>query len=260
MNSMVDFTFRIRWWKKKDFRYLFIKGKLTALLRRGDYRIGIRNLHNIQSGIYSITRDILVDVFPVTLKEFSAFIRSGGYFNDDNWTSGTEGRESGGDALLKRIGYSLDRNCHPVTNINWYEAAAYAKWCGKRLLKEKEWEVAAQGTLITKSVKEQGSNVQDLLIKENPYLGENVDGSRLSYIGCAHMLELVREWCDDWYNPNYISDFPMVHGENRCLRGVYFGNLPPPEPEHIASRNRMNPLEYDGRTGFRCCSTFDEMK
>jgi iron(II)-dependent oxidoreductase len=98
-----------------------------------------------------------IDVTPVTCGAFLEFVDDGGYEDprlwvDDGWRWT---RESGarapkhwlreGSGWVERImdvKRALDPR-RPVVHVSYYEADAFARWAGKRLPSEIEWEVAA---------------------------------------------------------------------------------------------------------------------
>jgi ergothioneine biosynthesis protein EgtB len=89
----------------------------------------------------------------VTSGEYQAFIDDGGYRRPEFWLS------AGWD-IVKQRGWQAPAYWHedgvftlgglrsrrmeePVCHVSFYEAAAYAKWAGKRLPREEEWELAS---------------------------------------------------------------------------------------------------------------------
>ncbi len=86
-----------------------------------------------------------IDRAPVSCAEYRSFIQAGGYETAQWWTpEGWEWVKSTASASpLYWDGAYWDEE-RPVSGVSWYEADAYARFVGKRLPTEAEWEKAAQ--------------------------------------------------------------------------------------------------------------------
>ena len=122
---------------------------------------------------------------------------------------------------------------HPVTWVSWYAAMAYARWVGKRLPTEAEWEKAARGGLV---------------------------GMKYPW---GHSRGDVWEWCLDAYDATFYASSPrrnpVAGGQvgnnftnvksNRVLRGGCWTDEAP--FLRVAYRYWAAPMETVD-SGFRC--------
>ncbi|MBS0526638.1 MAG: ergothioneine biosynthesis protein EgtB [Proteobacteria bacterium] len=105
----------------------------------------------------------------VTCGEYQAFVDEGGYRRPEFWLSaGWDLVKQRGwqaplywheDGIFTLAGLRPRRAEEPVCHVSFYEAAAYAKWAGKRLPREEEWELAAPD--VTSCASMVGANMLD---------------------------------------------------------------------------------------------------
>jgi formylglycine-generating enzyme required for sulfatase activity len=154
-----------------------------------------------------------------------------------------------------------DRDDHPVVHISWDDAVAYARWAGKRLPTEAEWEFAARGGLEGQPYVWGEERPIDTGPRANLWQGEfphrntAADGfPRTAPVrsfapngyGLYDMSGNVWEWCADWYQRDLYR--------TRSLRGVVAN---PQGPESgLDARRSFGPQRAQRGGSFLCNDSY----
>jgi formylglycine-generating enzyme required for sulfatase activity len=189
-----------------------------------------------------------IDRYEVTHAQYAMFLQAKGHKPPIDWSGGKmpSGREK-----------------YPVVNVTWADADAYARWAGKRLPTEAEWEKAARGTdgriypwgndASKKSAA--GKDAQDPRRREGRTFAVGSFPDDVSPSGAMDMAGNVWEWTADWYNayPGNLN-LELEYGHKyRVIRGGaaidYYGK---PSTRRCATRARSVPYGTFDALGFRC--------
>lgn len=163
---------------------------------------------------------------------------------------------------------------YPATHISWNDAAEFAKWAGKRLPTEAEWEFAARGGLEQRrfpwgdELTPDGRHLCNIWqgefpskdLAEDGYAGTSpVKAFPANGYGLFSVSGNTWEWCSDWFHPAYhlagtrMNPTGPAQGSSRVMRGgSYLCHESYCNRYRVAARTANTPDSSTTNIGFRC--------
>lgn len=231
-----------------------------AVVPAGEYERGSTDGSRDEMPKHMISlNSFALDVHPVTNGQYVLFLEVMGGEKDHNNNDLVRLKDSrikrSGGRLSIESGYAK----HPVVGVTWYGAAAYAKWVGKRLPTEGEWEIACYPS----EGKAPYASGEDIEKSEANFFSSDttpVMSYPASDRGLFDMPGNVYEWCHDWYGYTFYEESQQepdnprgpLQGVYRVLRGGCWKSLK--EDLRCSRRHRNNPGAFNSTYGFRCAA------
>lgn len=261
-----------------------------VLVKGGSFQMGSGDGMPDETPIHTVQiKSFLMDEDEVTVAEFAEFLQKTGYRTEaekfgwlgvfqvekEDWE-----KVDGADWRHPEGKNSEAKPDEPVSQISWNDANAYAKWAGKRLPTEAEFEYAARGGLAGKTyawgneLRPHGkpaanwwqgefptkNTIEDGFLRRAPVKSFAPNG-----YGLYDITGNVWEWTNDWYDENYYQKSPTDNpkgaekGQEKVMRGGswmcsenYCSNY------RVAGRSKSTPDTGLNNLGFRCVKDIEK--
>jgi serine/threonine-protein kinase len=190
-----------------------------------------------------------IDINEVTCEEYLKFAIAEHHRLPPNWTGGN---------------FPPGAAKQPVTGVDWHDATAYAKWAGKRLPTEEEWEYAARGSNGGRypwgnDWKPNIANAGDSSAKRLTDVGSYPEGKTAT--GVMDMIGNAWEW-----TTSDVNAYPGGHLSStvpKAVKVIRGGSWQ--ESKQQATTTYRGFLEMSGAenysaTGFRCVRDADRSR
>lgn len=263
-----------------------------------DYALGFPQ--DGEGPVRDVTLDsFYVDARPVTNEQFREFISKTGYVTETErfgWSFVFQGHVKDRPEVVDQRVPNVDWWCkvnradwrhpegpdtgieqrptHPVVQLSWNDAAAYAAWAGKRLPTEAEWEYAARGGAEQKlfpwgdELTPNGThlcnvwqgNFPDDDSAEDGYSAPSpVEAFPPNEYGLYAVSGNTWEWCADWFHPAYhvtatrVNPVGPASGTAKVMKGgSYLCHESYCNRYRVAARTSNTPDSATTNIGFRC--------
>ncbi len=254
---------------EKEFRNRFYK---MIYVDVGSFHLGSSDFEVDEGPVHEVfIDDFWIDKYPVTNQQYAEFLNEAMMVNTKTCINL---RSPDVKILMEDSVFVVEPNFenHPVIEVSWDGAKAYAEFYGKSLPTEAEWEKVARGndqrlypwgnkiTGITANYWDSGDPFDNTTTPVGFFNGQMYDSLQTmnssSPYGVYDLVDNVREWCLDWYQRDFYAESPYKNpkgpqtGTTKVVRGggylFYQDNL------RATFRASYEPATTNNYIGFRC--------